>query len=408
MMDTKKMIPHQSKALLSLSLAILMLFLCGCGALFEKEILSVTAAPAPLPAENSQSERITVRNMNELKKALLDLVYSGSGTGTVVFDPNYDGNPPEDMENACWQVRTQDALCVYCVRNISFETEKIVSYYESSVTIDYSSFATDLSGIVQLPYAVGLRELISNAMDENRSALTILINTSSYTVESVRSLALGIYRSNPTICVTEPQLTVSMYSGAGMQRLYEIRFDYGRPEDEVIRCKSQMMNLDITGMLQADSLDPDCRALAACRYLAENCTYSPDSGSGCYDALILNDSNSEGIALAYVEMCRQLGVDCRIVFGNGLDGEKHCWNIVRLDGDYYHVDVTRCSDGDYDAGFLKSDSVMWNDYRWTISSYPACSGTKDYQEIAAVLDALEEPDSGSDAELTEENGEADS
>ena len=57
-----------------------------------------------------------------------------------------------------------------------------------------------------------------------------------------------------------------------------------------------------------------------------------------------------------------------------VNGENHCWNIVRLGEDYYHVDVSRCYNGDYAEGFLLNDERLWDDYRWNISTYPACSG----------------------------------
>ncbi len=363
-----------------LLLICLMLSLCGCGSIFEKEYVSVTDSVAPPEGESDNTERYSVRNMTELKKALIGMVYDGAPGGSIAFDASYSGDAAADMENACWQVRTQDSLCAYCVRDISYEMEKIVNYYESAVTIDYTSYAAELSSIIQLPYAVGLEDILSTAMEENRQRITILIGTSSYSVENMKSLALDLYRENPTLCVREPQLTVFMYSGAGRQRLYEINFHYGMAEDEVIRCKSQLKNLDVVSNLGAEGLDEVHGALAACRYLTENCVYSQSAAGSCYDALILRESNSEGLALAYVEMCHQLGIECLAVYGQ-MSGSDHCWNIVKIDGDYYHVDVSRCYDGDYADGFLLDDESMWNDYRWNISNYPACNGSITFSEI---------------------------
>lgn len=366
------------KAPIAAMVGLMLVLLCGCGSLFEKEYVAISDYTPPVAAENIREDKITVRSMSELKKALISLVYDGTSGGSIVFDANYEGNPPEDMESACWQVRTQDALCAYCVRNMSYEVDKIVNYYESTVSIDYTSYAAELSSIVQLPYAVGLQDILSAAMDQNKNQVTILINASSYSVENVRSLALDIYRKNPTICVREPRLTVNMYSGSGRQRLYEINFQYGMAEDEVIRCKSQLKNLDVIRNLEADDLDDIHRLYSACRYLVSNTTYSEKAAGGCFDALILGKANSEGLALAMVEMCHQMDIDCRVVFGQ-LGGENHSWNIVRLDGDYYHIDVSRCYEDQYADGFLRNDESMWSDYRWSISSYPACSGELSYE-----------------------------
>ncbi len=369
------------KLLSALSLTLLCLLLAGCGSVFEKEYVSVTDYVPPVQAESSAGERVTVRNMAELKKAIISMVYDGASDGSIAFDPNYDGNAPEDMESACWQVRTQDALCAYCVRDLNYQIEKIVNYYEGTVSIDYTSYAAELSSIIRLPYSVGLQDILSSAMDENRSRVTLLIDTSSTTTENVRTIVQDLYRKNPTICVREPQITVYMYSGAGRQRLYEINFRYGMPEDEVIRCKSQLKNLDVVSNLGAEELDDPHRALAACRYLTESCVLSDTAQGSCYDALIRGESSSEGLALAYVEMCHQLDIECRIVYGQ-YGGADHCWNVVRLDGSWYHVDVSRCYDGRFEEGFLLNDESMWNDYRWSIASYPVCAGELSYADIA--------------------------
>ncbi len=384
----------------ALSLALLCLLLAGCGSLFEKEYVSVTDYVPPAQAESSAGERVKVRNMEELKKGIIRMVYDGASGGSIIFDPNYDGNAPEDMESACWQVRTQDALCAYCVRDLSYELEKIVNYYDSTISIDYTSYATEISNIIRLPYSVGLQDILSSAMEENRPRVTILIQTSSTTTENVRSIAQDLYRKNPTLCVREPQLSVYMYSGAGRQRLYEINFRYGMAEDELIRCKSQLKNLDVVSNLGAEKLDDPHRALAACRYLTENCSLSESAPGSCFDALIQGESSSEGLALAYVEMCHQLGIECRIVYGQ-YGGVVHCWNIVRLDGSWYHVDVSRCYDGRFADGFLLNDESMWNDYRWTISSYPACAGTLSYADVAEDELPPQEPQAQAEEDRTE-------
>ena len=176
------------KLLSAFVLILLCLLLAGCGSLFEKEFVSVTDYVPPAQAESSAGERVTVRNMAELKKAIISMVYDGAKEGSIAFDPNYEGNPPEDLENACWQVRTQDALCAYCVRDLSYELEKIVNYYESTISIDYTSYATEISGIIRLPYSVGLQDILSSAMEENRTRVTLLIDASSTTTENVRSI----------------------------------------------------------------------------------------------------------------------------------------------------------------------------------------------------------------------------
>ena len=85
-----------------------------------------------------------------------------------------------------------------------------------------------------------------------------------------------------------------------------------------------------------------------------------------------SEADSEGVAFGYVELCRRLGLDCRIVYGQK-DWQDHCWNIVRIDGEYYHVDLF----AGMDNGFLKNDSAFWGSYRWAVNEYPKCNGSNE-------------------------------
>ena len=120
---------------------------------------------------------------------------------------------------------------------------------------------------------------------------------------------------------------------------------------------------------------------AAYEYLVDNCLVSGVSSENtAYSALVQKSANSEGIAFAYVELCRQLGVDCRIVYGQ-LDWHEHCWNIIKLDGSYYHVDVSAAGAKGIEASFLKNDEGFWGLYRWDVASYPKCAGELEYSDL---------------------------
>ena len=363
-------------------LAALLLLLCGCGSLFEKEVVDIQDYEPPVQEKVSEAEKVTVRNFTALKKAITEMVYSGAEGGSLAFDVNYDGDAVKDIEEACWQLRSQNALCAYCVVNISYEISKIVTYYEADISIDYADSALPVSEIIQLPYAIGVEEILKEAMENNRTRLVLFINASTYSRDKMAQLVTDVYRSNPVCSVREPKTDVYLYSGSSRQRLYEINLDYGMTEDELIRCKSQLKNLDVRSNTGAFDMDQAHEALAAYSYLAENCELSGNHGeNSAYSALIRGSADSEGVALAYVEMCHQLGIECRIVYGQ-LHWQDHCWNIVEIDGAYYHVDVSAAISGGQGQCFLLRDEEMWNSYRWDTASYPACSGELTYWDLA--------------------------
>ncbi len=68
------------------------------------------------------------------------------------------------------------------------------------------------------------------------------------------------------------------------------------------------------------------------------------SPHSAYAGLVEGEFVCQGYASLFYRLCLEAGVEARVVTGTG-DGEAHAWNIVKLDGLYYLVDVT-WDDGD--------------------------------------------------------------
>ncbi|MCI9338053.1 MAG: hypothetical protein HFH93_11045 [Lachnospiraceae bacterium] len=122
--------------------------------------------------------------------------------------------------------------------------------------------------------------------------------------------------------------------------------------------------------------------------LAEYDVASPMNQSA-YSALVGGRSVCAGYARAFQYMMQQLGIPC--YYCTGYAGEDHAWNIVKLEGDYYNVDVTWDDTEDSDYGYFnKTDREYAATHRRTgLSVYlPACEGAGTQVQPA--------PDSGGD------------
>ncbi len=61
--------------------------------------------------------------------------------------------------------------------------------------------------------------------------------------------------------------------------------------------------------------------------------------STAYDILINKSAVCEGYALAAYRLFTDAGLETRIITGDG-DGERHAWNIVKVNGEWYNIDLT--------------------------------------------------------------------
>ena len=102
----------------------------------------------------------------------------------------------------------------------------------------------------------------------------------------------------------------------------------------------------LTGVKGNSSLTDVQKALLIHDRLAVHCEYeyqnyldeklTADSYS-VYGALVKKQAVCEGYAKAYMYLLDKVGIDSYICSSSQL---KHAWNIVEIDGKYYHVDVT--------------------------------------------------------------------
>ncbi len=88
--------------------------------------------------------------------------------------------------------------------------------------------------------------------------------------------------------------------------------------------------------------DKAALALAAHDWLVRNCRASQDLqspySSTAYGALVTGEASAEGYAAAYKLLLNRLGVYCLMLYGR-VYTDDHVWNMVFLNGKYYHVDV---------------------------------------------------------------------
>ena len=60
-----------------------------------------------------------------------------------------------------------------------------------------------------------------------------------------------------------------------------------------------------------------------------------------YHALVLRETACYGYAQLFLRIMTELGIPCQIVISDATeDSAGHAWNVVQLDGNWYHIDLT--------------------------------------------------------------------
>ena len=101
-------------------------------------------------------------------------------------------------------------------------------------------------------------------------------------------------------------------------------------------------------------------------------------------ALIKKVAVCDGYAHAFQMIMKKLKIPCKFVVGSS-QGIGHGWNMVKIGGKWYHVDVTFDDPIVNESNkntiprytyFLKSSSTMKKSHKWKKSKYPKCTSKK--------------------------------
>ena len=79
-------------------------------------------------------------------------------------------------------------------------------------------------------------------------------------------------------------------------------------------------------------------------YLIKIDNFQKDGGASysptIYGGLVLNTPQCEGYAKTFTYVCNKVGIESMVITGNVASGASHAWNKVKVDGDWYNIDLT--------------------------------------------------------------------
>ena len=159
--------------------------------------------------------------------------------------------------------------------------------------------------------------------------------------------------------------------GNGKSRVVEISFSYQNSRESLKQMQSQVQPIFDAASLYVSSATQDRQKFSQLYgFLMERFDYELETSiTPAYSLLCHGVGDSRAFALAYAAMCRNAGLDCRVVTGTR-NGEPWTWNMV-LDGNsYYHVDLIRAN---AQGSFSEMTDSEMTGYVWDYSAYPECA-----------------------------------
>ena len=151
----------------------------------------------------------------------------------------------------------------------------------------------------------------------------------------------AVLNDHPEIFWTGPSAQVSESGLTGRVMQYEIETTVPVGQRETLREQMDQAVLDCMAWLWPEATDYE-KIKTVYEYLIETVDYDPaaQDSQNAQSALLYHRSVCAGYSRAFQYILHKLGLFCTYLTGTTSHGGEHGWNLVRLDGSYYYVDVT--------------------------------------------------------------------
>lgn len=336
--------------------------------------VSITPHHEQLPSV--QADSLMAAEYSQLRDILEQLTEAGA-ENAVIHVPEYDRHMVEQgMKNAVRYITEVLPVGAYAIDKVEYEVGTSAGQPAISVNITYLHGRSELRRIRQAADMETAKELILESVEECSDSVVILVDR--YQEQDLVQMVADYAVENPAVVMEIPQLAIGTYPETGSKRVLEIKFAYQTSRETLRNMKTQVKRVFDSAALyinQNDANEQKFNQLFA--FLTERFPYKYETSiTPSYSLLCHGVGDARAFAVVYGAMCRSAGLECQLVSGTK-NGEAWYWNLICIEGRYYHVDLLESRD----AGvFTKHTDEQMHGYVWDYSAYPAAGELEESTE----------------------------
>ena len=351
------------RAALAGTLAVCIL-LSGCGMVSDGA--HIWTQVHSIPVRPGSNQNISAEDYTQLYHALVKLVEAGTSQATISVE-KYDRELLEAEASAAVEaVCAQDPIAAYAVEQIQYTLGTSGGEDVLAVEITYLHGQMEIKKIKTVADNAAAAKAVAAALDacEAGIVLKVVDFTPADFVQLVQDYAL----TYPETVMELPQVTENIYPEEGKTRVVELKFTYQTSRDSLKTMQSQVENLFKSAEFFASGNRPEPeRFTRLYTWLMETNEYTIQTSiTPAYSLLQYGIGDSRAFATVYAALCRRMDLECITVSGTK-NGESWYWNLICVEGVYYHLDLLQCS---ADGGFATRTDGQMTDYVWDYNAYP--------------------------------------
>lgn len=308
----------------------------------------------------------SVSSYQEMRSALIQMIENGEDSRTLSLVDFNSSQVETNLVLAIRNVRSATPVGAYAVEDIHYDFGSTGGVSAVVVTVQYNHNRSEIRGLRQVKGMSAAKSLITGALE--RLEPGVVFQVSDYRHMDYDQFVRDYAQQYPELIMELPQITANIYPETGNSRIVEIKFNYETSRESLKTMQSYVRpRFTSAAMFVSGEEDPAFKYQRLYAFLMETSDYTLETSiTPTYSLLRHSVGDSKAFATVFAAMCRRSGLDCRIVSGTR-EGESWAWNMISLDGNYYHLDLV---DSYLSGGYqLRYDEDMTG-YVWDYTAYP--------------------------------------
>ena len=372
------------RCLLFLLLLALLFGLIGCASLIDGHEL-VYRRHETNPAFGDDVEYVTISTQEDLTRAIWHMV-ENHDESRIFRILHIDRDAVEDVIRDVF-LRPLAAYAVY-VPTLEILVER-PGLLEMELTISYRRTAEQIASVWQVHTPHGATARLGQMLREGETYLALLCPVNIANVGFLENIIRTYYYQNPLGPVILPEPVISLYpsSGSGNLRIAVIELEFGVDHETFLQMRRDLW---VSAEAMIEEMPEDLTTPEQIIWLSHTLSdrvervYDEEVFSisnTAYGALSMQLASSEGISRGLQALLSLLHIESSIVQGE-LDEVRHVWNLVYLDGSYYHIDISMLGVfGAQDVLFVPDEVMFGHFYSWDLSEHPRAESILRYADF---------------------------
>lgn len=357
-----------------LLLAAVFLLGSGCSAMLERSYVSATDHVDYYAVEEDPST-LRAETYQGLVNSILYFVENHSATGAIRLY-NYTGDVEADLANACTEILNEDPLGAYAVRDIRYDTTRIVTYYEVNLSIIYSRSTAEVESIRFVTGLTSLRGEFSDLIETLQEHTAIRTAYFSWTEQYLSELFWIACYSQPLYAVQDMEVDFAFYPNTGAQRIMEVSVSWPHTASDMAQRAARLETAAADLLSESSAAAETGGPAELAGILATVASYDAEGSADPADVLEGIAGDEMGLLLTLELLCQQAGLDATMALGTA-GQERSCWLIVESGAGYRHLLpqglAALVAGALQDLPLYTDEELTQLGYSWQTNLYPVCS-----------------------------------